>query len=51
MPLIEEAPNDILKNLQDKFLQFNKDFEEILEYYNNLTTLSRKEYDRIVTAK
>jgi len=51
MPLIEEVPNDILKNLQDKFLQFNKDFEEILEYYNNLTTLSRKEYDRIVTAK
>ena len=51
MPLIEEVPNDILKNLQDKFLQFNKDFEEILEYYNNLPTLSRKEYDRIVTTK
>ena len=51
MPLIEENTQDILTQLRDKFMEFNKDHDEILEYYNSLPTITRQEYDAISSNK
>ena len=47
--LIEETenPQEILNNLQNKFLEFNRDYDEILDYYNSLPNMTRKQYDKI----
>ncbi len=43
-PLIEELSNDKLADLQNRFLEFTRNFEEIKEFAKSMGTYSRTEY-------
>jgi hypothetical protein len=49
-PLIEDNSQDQFRDMQNKFLEFIKIYEEITEYENKLSGLNRNEYDRIKDA-
>jgi hypothetical protein len=44
--LIEDNPNELLAEMQKRFLEFSKDFEEINDYSKNLTTYSKNDYNK-----
>ncbi len=47
IPLVEDTQQDQFSLLQNKFLQFVKYYDDIVEYEIKLNSLTRKEYDRI----
>ena len=47
VPLFEDNMDEIYNELQNKFLLFIKQHEELLEYDRKLNFMNRKEYDLI----
>ena len=47
IPLIEDNANDQFSQLQSRYIEFMKDFEQISEYEKKLDKMERKEYDQI----
>jgi hypothetical protein len=47
IPLIEDNANDQFNQLQSRYIEFMRDFEEISEYEKKLNKMERKEYDQI----
>ncbi len=43
-PLLEDSIRIKINLLQEKFLEFNKNFVEIKQYNNRLNTMTIKEY-------
>jgi hypothetical protein len=46
-PFIKENINDQFIQLQNKYIEFIKFYEEIAEYEKKLSGLDRKQYDKI----
>ncbi len=46
-PLVEDNSQQLLENLQKKYLNFNKIFNKMKIYYDKLEELTRNEYDDI----
>lgn len=54
VPLIEENANELLSEVQNKFFQFSKDYDELNEYCRNIINYGKKDYDlkkAIITTK
>jgi hypothetical protein len=47
IPLIEDNANDQFNQLQSRYIEFMRDFEEICEYEKKLNKMERKEYEQI----